>query len=164
MNNLSKVIESKVKVRFPDCDPFNHLNNSKYLDYFLNAREDQLIENYDFDLHKLAKEKGISWVVGQSQITYMSPAVLMETVVIESKLIAFDAKSLTMEAIMWNEDKTIVKALLWSKFVHFDLRTLRTQVHSEELTSFFEKIVAPFDSPVTFEERGKSFRFEKLLI
>ncbi len=45
MKQLKKIIESKVKIRFPDCDPFNHLNNSKYIDYFINAREDQLIGN-----------------------------------------------------------------------------------------------------------------------
>ena len=46
MKQLEKTIESKVKIRFPDCDPFNHLNNSKYIDYIINAREDHLlIEN-----------------------------------------------------------------------------------------------------------------------
>lgn len=162
MSKLEKVIESKVKVRFPDCDPFNHLNNSKYLDYILNAREDQLIQYYEFDLHKLAKEKGISWVVGQNQITYLSPAILMETVAIESKLIAYDSRSLTMEAIMWNENKTVIKALLWSKFVHFDLRTLKSQQHSEELMEFFEEIVHPFPEGTVYDDRVKSFRYEKV--
>ena len=26
--------ESEVVIRFPDCDPFRHLNNSRYVDYF----------------------------------------------------------------------------------------------------------------------------------
>ena len=29
-------------VRFQDCDPFGHLNNARYIDYFLNARQDQI--------------------------------------------------------------------------------------------------------------------------
>jgi len=163
MNVLEKVIESKIKVRFPDCDPFNHLNNSRYMDYFFNAREDQLLSFYDFDVHKLAKEKGISWVVGQNQITYMSPAVLMETVVIESQLIDYDSKTLFVESKMWDENKKNVKSILWSKFVHFDLRTLKSQQHSEELMDFFGEIVLPLTEITSFEERVKSIRLEKVV-
>jgi acyl-CoA thioester hydrolase len=36
--SLEKVPESEALIRFPDCDPFNHLNNSRYIDYFINAR------------------------------------------------------------------------------------------------------------------------------
>ena len=107
MKNFNKIIESKVRVRFPDCDPFNHLNNSRYIDYIINAREDQLLEAYDFDLYQLAKEKGISWVVAQNQIAYLLPAMLMETVTIESKLLSFDDKSLVVEALMWDEQKRL---------------------------------------------------------
>lgn len=54
---MIKTPESRVKVRFPDCDPFNHLNNSRYLDYIMTARGDQLIEHYGFDIYRLAREK-----------------------------------------------------------------------------------------------------------
>lgn len=37
-----KELESIAVARFQDCDPFSHLNNARYIDYFLNAREDQL--------------------------------------------------------------------------------------------------------------------------
>ena len=39
---------SKAKIRFIDCDPIGHLNNSKYLDYMLNAREDHVEDYYGF--------------------------------------------------------------------------------------------------------------------
>ncbi len=38
MNTTSKLWESKVLIRFSDCDPFNHLNNARYIDYFINAQ------------------------------------------------------------------------------------------------------------------------------
>jgi hypothetical protein len=61
---LPRQIESQMKVRFPDCDPFNHLNNSKYIDYIINAREDQLLKYYNFDVYELAKKtcKDYLWV------------------------------------------------------------------------------------------------------
>ncbi|MFC4817242.1 MULTISPECIES: acyl-CoA thioesterase [unclassified Flavobacterium] len=158
MKNFNKIIESKVRVRFPDCDPFNHLNNSRYIDYIINAREDQLLEAYDFDLYQLAKEKGISWVVAQNQIAYLLPAMLMETVTIESKLLSFDDKSLVVEALMWDEQKTSLKAILWTKLVHYDLKINRSTIHSDELKSFFNEIVNPLTEMVPFEKRVEDLK------
>jgi len=140
MKKLEKVIESKVKIRFPDCDPFNHLNNSKYIDYIINAREDQLLDFYEFDIHKLAKKQGVSWVVAQNQISYLYPATLMETVVIQSQLIGFSNKSLVVEAFMWDEEKINLKAVLWTTLVHYDLKINRSTIHSEELMDFLNKL------------------------
>ena len=90
MTHLPKVVESKAKIRFQDCDPFNHLNNGSYINYFMNHREDQLIEHYNIDVYNMAKAEGKSWVSNSNQIAYLRPALLMETVVIESQLIHFN--------------------------------------------------------------------------
>lgn len=153
MKKLDKIIESKVKIRFPDCDPFNHLNNSKYIDYIINAREDQLLDFYDFDLYKLALQEGKSWVVAQNQIAYLVPATLMETVTIQSQLITFADKSLLVEAQMWDEHKTHLKAVLWTTLVHYDLKQNRSALHNQELMEFFGQIENPFHQPFTFEQR-----------
>ncbi|MDA8650906.1 thioesterase, partial [Flavobacteriaceae bacterium] len=47
----NKILESKAIVRFQDCDPFNHLNNAAYLNYLVNAREDQLMEAYGINIY-----------------------------------------------------------------------------------------------------------------
>lgn len=153
-----KVLESKMKIRFHDCDPFNHLNNSKYIDYIITAREDQLLDNYDFDLYKLAHEKGIGWVAAQTQISYMAPVFPMEEVTIQTQLIACSEKSLLLEAFMWNTDKTVLKAVMWTKLVHFNLVTQKSHVHSEELMQFFMEIVNPLLPEVSFEERVKNLK------
>ena len=83
---------SSAIIRFQDCDPFGHLNNSKYLDYMINAREDHLIREYDLDIFRMARTEGKSWVVGHSEIVYMKPALVMESVKIQSQLIDFSEK------------------------------------------------------------------------
>ncbi|MGB0837938.1 MAG: acyl-CoA thioesterase, partial [Flavobacteriaceae bacterium] len=45
-----QVLHNVSRIRFQDCDPFNHLNNGKYIDYFVNAREDHLLEFYNLNL------------------------------------------------------------------------------------------------------------------
>ena len=152
---LPKEIESKMQARFPDCDPFNHLNNSKYLDYFINAREDQLIEFYNFDIHKLAREKGIAWVVAQTQIAYIVPVDVMEVVTIQTRLLSYSTKSLLLEGTMWDENKTHVKSVMWSHYVHYNLKTKVSYEHSEELLRFFQEIQYPLENNMTFDERVK---------
>ena len=151
LGSKEKNPESRSIIRFPDCDPFNHLNNSKYIDYFLNAREDQLSAHYKLDLYKLAAEKGIGWVVSEHQIVYLKPAMLMETVVIQTRLISYSEREVTVEFIMWNENKTTLKSLMWTKFSHFNLLTKRSEVHGEKFMELFAEVVERVDG--RFEER-----------
>ena len=148
----SKVFESEVLIRFSDCDPFNHLNNSRYLDYFINAREDHLAER-GFNLYQLALEKGLGWVVSMNQVAYLKPAFLNETVVIESTLLEMKEKEVLVEMRMWNKEKTILKSFMWTKVIHFNLKTQRTEVHSKELEEFFRPLENPLPIAMNFEER-----------
>jgi len=154
MAELKKILESNMKIRFHDCDPFNHLNNARYIDYIVTARGDQLIDNYDLDIYKLAQEQGLAWVSAQTQISYRTPAYIMEEVMIETRLIEFTEKSLLFEGSMWDSNKRILKAVMWAKLVHFNLKTQRSQLHDEALMQFFQSIVLPPETAMSFEERS----------
>jgi YbgC/YbaW family acyl-CoA thioester hydrolase len=80
---MNKNPSSLYTVRFGDCDPFGHLNNARYLDYFINAREDHLKESYQLHISDFA-EQGISWLVGRHEISYLRPASYSEVVFIGS--------------------------------------------------------------------------------
>lgn len=138
--SLPKTVESRAKIRFQDCDPFNHLNNGKYIDYFMNHREDELIKQYDIDIYKMAKAEGKSWLSSSNQIAYLKPALLMEDVIIESQLIYFDDSNLKVEMRMYSNDKRELKAIIWCGFVHFNLITQKREAHSEALMKLFNTI------------------------
>ena len=152
---MHRILVNKVKVRFQDCDPFNHLNNSKYIDYFINAREDHLLENYNLDIYTMALKEGVSWVVASNQISYLRPALMMENVIIESQVISFTTKSLQVELRMYNEDKSELKSMMWSKFVHYNMKTQRTHEHAERFMKLFEEAHMPVEE-TTFEARIKA--------
>jgi len=63
-----KITQSRAIIRFQDCDPFQHLNNTNYFNYFFNAREDQVGHLYDFNVSELYKEYHTGWVVYNHQI------------------------------------------------------------------------------------------------
>ena len=147
-----KIVETKATIRFQDCDPFNHLNNGRYIDYFMNHREDVLIKHYKIDIYKLARTVGKSWVSGSNQIAYLRPAHTMENIVIESQLLKFDKSNIWVEMRMYNEDKTELKSVFWAQVVHFDLLKQRRAIHSEEHMNLFKSILNPIEQ-TTFEER-----------
>ncbi len=156
---MQKTFESDAIIRFPDCDPFNHLNNARYLDYFMNAREDHLMRHMDFNIYQVAQEQGISWVVGNHRIAYLRPAVLMETVTIDSTLLVWRERDLLVEMRMWSQQKRELKALLWSTFVQVNLRTGKSTPHADALTAQFERFVQPLPgAATTFEDRLASLR------
>ena len=155
--NYPKTLESKALVRFQDCDPFNHLNNGNYIDYFMNHREDMLIEHYDLNIYTMAKKLGKSWVSGSNQIAYLRPALLMESITMESQLIKFTDSELFVEMRMYNDDKSQLKSVLWASFVHFNLLKQKREIHAEELMELFESVHTPL-SETTFEERIKNIK------
>ncbi len=157
MNKLHKNGESRTKIRFQDCDPFNHLNNANYINYFINAREDQVLEYYKLDVFKMARANGKSWVVSSNQIAYLKPAMTMEKVLIDSQLIHFVKNELLVELRMWNNEKTHLKAVMWSTFVHFDLFKQQRCDHTEELNALFTNIKLEV-AEKSFEKRMENFK------
>ena len=153
MKTATKNPSSKVLVRFPDCDPLKHLNNARYLDYFMNAREDHLMRYYDLNIYETSQKTGNIWVVASNQIAYIRPAWFMETVIIESTLIKASKKRLLVEMRMYNKDKTELKAVLWSNFAHFNTKAQRSAEHNDEMMAFFKEIESPLENTMTFEER-----------
>ncbi len=149
---LPKTVKSTAIIRFQDCDPFNHLNNGRYLDYFMNHREDMLKEHYQLDIYRIASESGISWVSTSNQIAYLRPAFLMENVHIESQLLSYNESELLVEMRMFNENTAELKAVIWCGFTHFDLLKQRRAHHSDDLMKFFNEIHLPVDA-TTFEKR-----------
>ena len=158
MNTTSKLWESKVLIRFSDCDPFNHLNNARYIDYFINAREDHIMANLNFNIYHFAAQHGLSWVVGKNQIVYLKPAFLMETVIIDSALLRLGETDILVEMKMWNERKDKLKSVLWSNFVHINMKTQKTENHSQELMNIFKRFEDPIDPTITFDERVNQLR------
>jgi acyl-CoA thioester hydrolase len=117
-------------VRFGDCDPYGHLNNARYIDYMINAREDHLREYYNISLPEFMKQ-GQAWVVRQNNIQYIRPANYNERICIISRLAELTDTYVLVEILMFDENATTLKAILWTTFTSIDPRTGRKQAHSE---------------------------------
>jgi len=95
---MNKILESKAKIRFQDCDPFNHLN--------------------------------------------------------------YSLQSIQVELRMYNEAKTELKSVMWSKFVHIDMKTQRSTRHALKYMKLFESVHLPLSETI-FEDRIKDILIVK---
>jgi acyl-CoA thioester hydrolase len=146
--------ETLVVARFQDCDPFGHLNNARYIDYFFNARQDQVLEHYGVRLYQPESRAG--WVVRKTQIAYVRPVTVQEPVRIRTRLIQFGETSVVVEGLMLDRGARHLKALLWADFVYVSLESGRPAKHPAELMELFRAVAVTED----YEPNGFNRRVE----
>jgi len=158
MDTLPTILQSHVRVHHHDCDPFHHLSNSRYIDYLIAARTQQLLDAYDFNLAVMAQQQGIGWVVAETQIAYIRPATWFENVLVETRLLSFTTSSLQVEAVMWDEHRTYTKAVMWTTLVHFSLSAKKRLSHSGEMMALFQNVQASLPENPAFSDRVQSLK------
>lgn len=154
---MSIETSSQVKIRFIDCDPIGHLNNSKYLDYMLNAREDHVEDNYGFTYEEIIKKTGSIWVTIQNEIAYLKEVRYNKTVEITSKIIEISERTATVELVMKNTDSGKIHAVLWTTVIFFNLKTRKTDTLPEDLKNLFSKFLVEIPHKI-FKDRVAYFR------
>ena len=137
---MNKTPSSNYKIRFNDCDMFGHLNNSRYLDYLINAREDHLKDYYSFDFTEYYKND-LAWVIGSHEIVYLRPALYNEMVTIQSTLLSVDNELLHVETVMMNEKQNHLKAIMRSKLIPINLKTGKKVQHNPEFMNWAKTLV-----------------------
>ena len=154
---MNKVLQSARRIKFSDCDPMGHLYNAKYIQYLLDAREDQVEAAFGFNPIDYVKKTGQGWVVVQNQIAYIRPGIFNETIICQSFVRDYSSRLLEIECTMWNAAYSETKSVLWTRFVYMDTKTNRAANHPEDIMKLFEQAHVVLDQK-SFEERVAYYR------
>lgn len=146
-----------MKIRFSDCDPIGHLNNVKYLEYMLNAREDHVEAFYGFTYEEYTRRTGCTWITVQNEIAYLKEVRYNAKVQITSKTLEVRDRISKIEILMKSEDGKTIHAVLWMTIIYFNLKTRKSAVHPPETKEKFEKFLVNIEE-TSFAERVSSFR------
>jgi len=148
--------ESRVVIRFQDCDPLRHLNNAKYFDYFFNAREDQVPKLYGLEIIDLIRTYKAAWVVYNHNISYVRPAMVGEWVRIMSRVIWYNHNTMVVEYYMTDDSKTQLKTLLWSTMRYVTLGEGKSTDHTGAVLDFLKATSGNLDvSTMNIKDRVK---------
>lgn len=90
------IFESELQVRPDDIDMFNHVHNSKYLDYVLAARYEQMHKFYKMSWEDFAK-MGYGWVVSKVTISFKRPLKLGNTIIVKTSILSILEKGCTVQ-------------------------------------------------------------------
>ncbi|SNC76119.1 acyl-CoA thioester hydrolase [Hymenobacter gelipurpurascens] len=158
--SLVRTPETTHRIRFQDCDMLGHLNNARYLDYFLNAREEHTIQHYALNLGQISRDLGAAWVITKHHLAYLRPAQHAEIVRIRTQLIHFDNSNLVVEMQMLSEDGLRLKAVLWSEMAFVKVPGGTRTEHNDDLMDMLDELDVEDISydPDGFDDRVKRLR------
>ncbi|MFD2035964.1 acyl-CoA thioesterase [Belliella marina] len=155
-----KETESRVVVRFQDCDPLRHLNNAKYFDYFFNAREDQVPKLYGVEMIDFIQKYKAAWVVYNHNIAYVKPAKVGEWVRIMSRLLWHNHNTVVVEYYMTDDSKKELKTLLWTTMRYVTIKEGISTNHTGAVEDFLKATSENLDiSSMTIADRVKFLKY-----
>ena len=82
---MYSIFETAITVRPDDIDMNNHVHYSRYLDYILMARYDQMKKDYKVSMEEFVAQ-GYSWVASEVTIQYKRPILLQESVTVRTQV------------------------------------------------------------------------------
>ena len=154
---MQKEISSESRIRFSDCDPIGHLNNVKYLEYMLNAREDHVESGYGFTYEEYTRKTGCTWITIQNEIAYLKEVRYNAKVLISSKTIEVGDRLSKVEILMKSADGKTIHSVLWMSVIYFNMKTRKSEVHPVDTKRLFERFLVDLEEK-DFKSRVSLFR------
>jgi YbgC/YbaW family acyl-CoA thioester hydrolase len=83
---------SEVAVRPDDIDMNNHVHNTKYLDFVLAARFEQMTRDYKMSMEDFSR-RGLGWVVSACSVQFKRPLHLGDTAIVKTGVVEIGTTS-----------------------------------------------------------------------
>lgn len=115
---------TRLQVRPDDIDMFNHVHSSKYVDYVLAARYEQMGRCYHLPMEEFTKN-GQGWIVRSLQMDYKRPLKLGDDIEVEAGLQHIDTNGCRMIFEMRIAGGGKVACSGWFDYVLIDIRSGR---------------------------------------
>lgn len=120
--SLYKTFETELRVRPDDIDMFQHVHNSKYLDYVLAARYDQMEHCYGMSMETYM-EQGYGWVAKAAHINFKRALTLGEYFTVRTAIETIDERGCRVIFSIISKTTEKLNADGWFDFVMIDLKT-----------------------------------------
>ncbi|HEY0897236.1 MAG TPA: acyl-CoA thioesterase [Sphingobacteriaceae bacterium] len=115
---------SDFKVRPDDIDMFQHVHNSKYFDYVLAARYEQMERYYGMAMEQFM-EQGYGWVVKTAYVDYKRPLNMGEEFSVETGIESMNAKGCRVVFSITSKKTGKLCCNGWFDYVMIDIKTGR---------------------------------------
>ncbi|MCB1086882.1 MAG: acyl-CoA thioesterase [Verrucomicrobiae bacterium] len=124
--------ETLLAVRPDDIDMNQHVHNSKYFDYVLAARYDQMERCYGMSMGAFLK-RGFSWVVKAAYIEHKRPLLMGDTVTIRTRVTEIHIRGVKVGFDIVKNDDGKLSAKGWLDYVMVHADTGRPAIIPEDI-------------------------------
>ena len=121
-----------LKVRPDDIDMFNHVHNSKYFDYVLAARYEQMEAHYGMAM-EMFLQQGYGWVVKTVYMDYKRPLTLGDTFLVTTSIVEFSENGCKVSFDITNQKNSKLCCDGWFDYVMIDIKTGRSAKVTTEM-------------------------------
>lgn len=126
------IFESRVDVRPDDIDMNQHVHNSKYFDYVLTARYDQMERCYGMAMEAFL-ERGFSWVVRASYIEHKRPLHIGDVALVQTGVMEIMNRGVKVGFEIHKESDSKLVAKGWLDYAMVSLESGRPQPIPEDI-------------------------------
>ena len=130
--NQYSIFETKLKVRPDDIDMFNHVHNSKYFDYVLAARYEQMELFYKMPMEDFLKS-GFGWVVRTAYVDFKRPMILGDIALVRTGILTINEKGCRVQFEIENQRTKKIASDGWFDYVMIDINSGKAAKVSEEM-------------------------------
>lgn len=118
--------ETEMQVRPDDIDLFRHVHSSRYLDYLLAARFDQMERCYGVPMQEFLR-LGFGWYVKTSHLEYKRPLGIAERFIVRTWVEDLRNPDVEVRFEMLKADTKKVSCLGWCIFTMVHLQSGRPE-------------------------------------
>lgn len=129
---IYKTFISEFKVRPDDIDMFQHVHNSKYFDYVLAARYDQMERCYNMPMEEFLKQ-GYGWVVKTAYVDYKRPLGLGDDFTVETGIEEMNAKGCRVTFVIKSKKSVKIACDGWFDYIMIDINSGKGVNVTEEM-------------------------------
>lgn len=130
--NQYSIFETTLKVRPDDIDMFNHVHNSKYFDYVLAARYEQMDLFYKMPMEDFLRS-GYGWVVRTAYVDFKRPMILGDLVKVRTGILTINEKGCRVQFEMETVRTGKIAADGWFDYAMIDIKTGKGCKVSDEM-------------------------------
>jgi YbgC/YbaW family acyl-CoA thioester hydrolase len=119
---MFQTYETELRVRPDDIDMYNHVHNSRYFDYVMAARYDQMERCYGLGMDKFL-DRGFGWLVRGVAMDFKRALKMSEYFLVRTSVESIDAKKCRVNFSIVSKATKKVCCDGWFDFVMIDMAT-----------------------------------------
>ena len=124
--------ETEMPVRPDDIDFLNHVHSSRYFDYVLAARYDQMSRCYGVSMETFLNQ-GLGWVVKEAHIEFKRPLILGDWMRVQTRVAEFCKDGVRVEFVILKKGTGKISSTGWCQYTLVELKTGRSALLPPEV-------------------------------